>query len=97
MPWTVPDWLDHEPQLDCYAVLGRPRFDRDRDAVLQAIKDAKQSIEDAKVQVARRLRSSSRAVTAEDYEFHATEIPGIARACCLAPGAQPGGDEQPAG
>jgi len=56
-----------------------------------------QTLEDAKLRTARRLRSRTRAVTAEDYEFHAAEIPGIARARCLGAGAQPGepGDVRP--
>jgi predicted phage baseplate assembly protein len=49
-----------------------------------------QDVEDAKLGAARQLRSQARAVTAEDFEFHASRAPGIARARCLAPGAQPG-------
>jgi len=49
-----------------------------------------QSLEDAKLKAARYLRSPRRAVTADDFEFHATQVPGISRACCLAPGEQPG-------
>jgi predicted phage baseplate assembly protein len=49
-----------------------------------------QDLEDAKLGAARQLRSQARAVTAEDFEFHASRAPGIARARCLAPGAQPG-------
>jgi predicted phage baseplate assembly protein len=49
-----------------------------------------QTLEDAKLRVAQHLRSQARAVTAEDFEFHARQVPGIARAQCLAPGAQPG-------
>jgi predicted phage baseplate assembly protein len=49
-----------------------------------------QTLEDAKVRAARHLRSQARAVTAEDFELHAASVPGIARARCLAPGAQPG-------
>jgi len=49
-----------------------------------------QSLEDGKLRAARHLRSRTRAVTAEDFEFHACEVPGIARARCLTPGAQPG-------
>ena len=50
-----------------------------------------QSLEDGKLQAARHLRSRTRAVTAEDFEFHARQVPGIARARCLTPEAQPGG------
>jgi len=49
-----------------------------------------QSIEDAKLKAAQHLRSSARAVTAEDFEFHATQVPGVVRAQCLAPGIYPG-------
>ena len=49
-----------------------------------------QTLEDAKLKVAQRLRSQERAVTADDFEFLARQVPGIARARCLAPGAQPG-------
>jgi predicted phage baseplate assembly protein len=49
-----------------------------------------QSVEDAKLRAALHLRSRTRAVTAEDFEFHACQVPGIARAECLAPGPQPG-------
>jgi predicted phage baseplate assembly protein len=36
-----------------------------------------------------RLRSSARAVTAGDFEFHTMQVAGVARARCLAPGEQP--------
>jgi predicted phage baseplate assembly protein len=49
-----------------------------------------QALEDGKLRAARHLRSRTRAVTAEDFEFHACQVPGIARARCLSPGAQPG-------
>jgi predicted phage baseplate assembly protein len=49
-----------------------------------------QSVEDAKVRAAHRLRSHARAVTADDFEYHTTQVPGIARARCLSPGEQPG-------
>ncbi len=45
-----------------------------------------QSIEDAKLRAAWFLRARTRAVTADDFEFHATQVSGIARARCLAPG-----------
>jgi predicted phage baseplate assembly protein len=48
-----------------------------------------QTLEDGKLRAARHLRSRTRAVTAEDFEFHACQVPGIARARCLTPGAQP--------
>ena len=49
-----------------------------------------QSVEDAKVRAAHLLRSHEQAVTAEDFEFHTSRVPGIVRARCLAPGEQPG-------
>jgi predicted phage baseplate assembly protein len=49
-----------------------------------------QTIEDAKLRVAQRLRSQERAVTADDFEFFARQVPGIERARCIAPGPQPG-------
>jgi predicted phage baseplate assembly protein len=49
-----------------------------------------QSLDDAKVRAAEYLRSADRVVTAEDFEFHATRVGGVARARCLAPGPQPG-------
>ena len=45
-----------------------------------------QTLDDAKLKVARHLRSAARAVTAEDFEFHAAQVPGVVRASCLAPG-----------
>jgi predicted phage baseplate assembly protein len=35
------------------------------------------------------LRARTRAVTADDFEFFALGVPGVARAFCLAPGSQP--------
>jgi predicted phage baseplate assembly protein len=49
-----------------------------------------QDLEDAKLAATRQLRSQERAVTAEDFEYHAVRAGGVARARCLAPGAQPG-------
>lgn len=49
-----------------------------------------QTLEDAKLRAPQTLRTRTRAVTAEDYEFLAMQVPGVARAKCLAPGAQPG-------
>jgi len=48
-----------------------------------------QTVEDAKIRAGHRLRSSARAVTAGDFEFHTMQVPGVARARCLAPGEQP--------
>jgi predicted phage baseplate assembly protein len=56
-----------------------------------------QSLEDAKLRAPQKLRTRTRAVTAEDYEYLALQVPGVARAQCLAPGALPAspGDLQP--
>lgn len=54
-----------------------------------------QSLEDAKLRAPQTLRSRTRAVTADDYEHIAVRTPGIARAHCLAPGAQPGRPQDP--
>lgn len=51
-----------------------------------------QSIEAAKLLAPYRLRTGERAVTADDFEFYARMVPGVARARCLAPGAQPAAD-----
>ena len=48
-----------------------------------------QTVEEAKVRAGHRLRSSARAVTAGDFEFHTMQVPGVARARCLSPGEQP--------
>jgi predicted phage baseplate assembly protein len=56
-----------------------------------------QSLDDAKLRAPQMLRTRTRAVTAEDYEYLAMQVPGVARAHCLAPGALPAssGDLQP--
>lgn len=54
-----------------------------------------ESIEHAKVRAPQLLRARTRAVTADDYEYLACEVPAIARACCIAPGALPGGPDDP--
>lgn len=54
-----------------------------------------ESLEHAKVRAPQLLRSRTRAVTADDYEYLACEVPGIVRACCIAPGALPGGPDDP--
>jgi predicted phage baseplate assembly protein len=51
-----------------------------------------QSLEDARLRAPQFLRTRTRAVTADDYEFLACQIEGVARARCLAPGAL--GDER---
>jgi predicted phage baseplate assembly protein len=48
-----------------------------------------QSVEDAMTRAPAALRARTRAVTADDYEFFALDVPGVARAFCLAPGSQP--------
>ncbi len=54
-----------------------------------------QSLEDAKLRAPQMLRTRTRAVTADDYEYLASQVPGVARARCLAPGAQPGDRSDP--
>jgi predicted phage baseplate assembly protein len=54
-----------------------------------------QSVEDAKLRAPAYLRARTRAVTADDYEFFARDVPGVARAFCLAPGSQPGQRYEP--
>lgn len=54
-----------------------------------------QSLEDAKLRAPQKLRTRTRAVTADDYEHLASQVPGVARSRCLAPGAQPGGRDDP--
>lgn len=50
-----------------------------------------QTIEDARIRIPKMLRTRSRAVTADDYEYLAVqEISDVARAHCLQPGAVPG-------
>ena len=49
-----------------------------------------QSLDDAKLRAPQMLRTRRRAVTADDYEQLAREVSGVARARCIAPGAQPG-------
>ncbi len=54
-----------------------------------------QSLEDARLRAPQKLRTRTRAVTADDHEYLASEVPGVARARCLAPGAQPGDPNDP--
>ncbi|MDZ4722109.1 MAG: putative baseplate assembly protein [Roseiflexaceae bacterium] len=54
-----------------------------------------QSLEDAKLRAPQVLRTRIRAMTAEDYVYLAEQVPGVARACCVAPGAQPPGPNDP--
>jgi predicted phage baseplate assembly protein len=49
-----------------------------------------QSLDDARLRVPQVLRTRMRAVTADDYEYLATQVKGVARACCLAPADLPG-------
>jgi predicted phage baseplate assembly protein len=54
-----------------------------------------QSLDDAKLRAPQVLRTRTRAVTADDYEYLACQVPGVARARCIAPGAQPGAPADP--
>ena len=52
-----------------------------------------QSLDDAKLRVPQLLRTRTRAVTADDFEHLASQVVGVARARCLAPGEQSPGTE----
>jgi predicted phage baseplate assembly protein len=54
-----------------------------------------QTIDDAKLRAPQRLRTRTRAVTADDFETLACQVPGVERAHCMAPLAQPGTPGQP--
>ncbi|MGZ8414212.1 MAG: putative baseplate assembly protein [Gemmatirosa sp.] len=54
-----------------------------------------QSLDDAKLRAPQMLRTRTRAVTADDFEMLARQVPAVERAYCLAPGAQPGGAGMP--
>ena len=54
-----------------------------------------QSLDDAKLRAPQTLRTRTRAVTADDFETLARQVPGVERARCLAPGGQPGLAGQP--
>lgn len=54
-----------------------------------------QSLEDAKLRAPQKLRTRTRAVTADDYEYLACQVPGVAHARCLSPRAQPGERNDP--
>ncbi len=54
-----------------------------------------QSLDDAKLRAPQKLRTRTRAVTADDFEYLACQMPDVARAYCLAPGAQPGKPDDP--
>lgn len=47
-----------------------------------------ESLENAKLRAPHALRTRTRAVTADDYEYLACQVPGVARARCLSPGEQ---------
>jgi len=55
-----------------------------------------QSLDDAKLRAPQSLRTRTRAVTADDFEFLARQVPGVRRAFCLSPKSQPGRDGEPA-
>jgi predicted phage baseplate assembly protein len=54
-----------------------------------------QSLDDARLRAPQMLRTRTRAVTVDDYEYLTCQVPGVARACCLAPGPQPGDRNDP--
>jgi predicted phage baseplate assembly protein len=55
-----------------------------------------QTVEDAKLRAPQSLRTRTRAVTADDFEFLAKQVPGVERAHCVTPKAQPGREGEPA-
>lgn len=54
-----------------------------------------QTIDDAKLRAPQTLRTRTRAVTADDFEVLARQVPSVERARCLTPGLQPGGAGHP--
>ena len=54
-----------------------------------------QTLEDAKLRAPHALRTRTRAVTVDDFVYLAEQVPGVQRAHCLAPGAQPGAPIDP--
>jgi predicted phage baseplate assembly protein len=54
-----------------------------------------QTLEDAKVRAPHSLRTRTRAVTADDFETLARQVPGVERSRCLTPAGQPGEPGQP--
>jgi predicted phage baseplate assembly protein len=57
-----------------------------------------QSLDDAKLRAPQVLRTRTRAVTADDYEYLAQQVEGVARARCVGAGAQGGASgTRPAG
>ena len=51
-----------------------------------------ETLETAVLKIASRLRFGAHAVTAADYEYHASQVKGVAAARCLAPGRAPWGE-----
>ena len=45
-----------------------------------------ETVEAAKMRAPSKLRTRTRAVTADDFEYFTIQVPGVARCCCLAPG-----------
>jgi predicted phage baseplate assembly protein len=54
-----------------------------------------QNVEDAKLRAPQALRTRTRAVTADDFQTLARQVPGVERAHCLTPLAQPGAPGAP--
>jgi predicted phage baseplate assembly protein len=54
-----------------------------------------QSLDDAKLRAPSLLRTRTRAVTADDFVYLAEQVAGVARAACVSPRAQPGGEGEP--
>ncbi len=54
-----------------------------------------QSLEDAKLRAPQALRTRTRAVTADDFEFLAASVAGVARSRCIGPGSLPADPSDP--
>jgi predicted phage baseplate assembly protein len=54
-----------------------------------------QSVDDAKLRAPQTLRTRTRAVTSDDFQTLARQVPGVERAHCLTPLSQPGAPGEP--
>src|SRR4051812_46078267 len=75
MPWNLKNWIDLKPEeLDLYTLLGRPRFDTDRQAGLQAIRDANRELHQyqnhSDANTARHAQNWQRAIARASEAFH---------------------------
>jgi predicted phage baseplate assembly protein len=54
-----------------------------------------ETLDQARLRAPQFLRTRTRAMTADDYEYLTCEVAGVSRAVCLGPGAQPGNPADP--